>query len=472
MRAKLKTYLRYTSWPIIAAMLALMTIGVLAIRISQQADPGLSERASRQAAYAAAALAAFLLAVVIPYQRVGRSAYVLFVITLLLLVAVFFTRPIKGATRWFNLGITNIQPSEIAKLTYILMLAWYLRYGDHYRRLGGLIVPFALAFVMMGLILYEPDLGTSLLFLPTLYFMLFMAGAKLRHLLPIIALGLLVIFLPVPRAVDAQRFAEQLQAGRFSTKQFGPLKFYSVDASLKWRDRPRTPIAYCRVSLGGGGAYDIQPLCLRALMKGHQTARIEGWLRQDDPRVAANEGFQLRWSLITLATGRWGGRRGESKYADLLPLALNRLPEDQTDFIFSVIGGRWGFAGCLVVLAMYAVIFVFGIEIATITHDPFGRLLAVGVLGLLLSQICINVGMSMGLMPITGMTLPLVSYGGSSLVVNCAALGLLINVGQRRPMLLSPRPFEHGAKRQKPTNIESTGVAAKRSTENHPGEIQ
>jgi len=461
MQATLKRYLRYTSWPIIAAMLALMTIGVLAIGVSQQADPNLSGRPARQAAYAVAALVAFLVALVVPYQRVGRSAYVLFIITLLLLVAVLFTRPIKGATRWFNLGITNVQPSEISKLTYILMLAWYLRFGDHYRRLRGLVVPFALAFVSMGLILYEPDLGTSLLFLPTLYFMLFMAGAKLKHLLPIVALGLLLVFLPVPRAVDAQRFAEQLQAGRFNTKQFGPLKFYSVDASLKWRDRPKTPIAYCRASFGGGKVYDIQPLCLRALMKGHQTARIEGWLRQDDPRVAANEGFQLRWSLITLAAGRWGGRGGESKYADLLPLALNRLPEDQTDFIFSVIGGRWGFVGCLVVLAMYAVIFVFGIEIATTTYDPFGRLLTVGALGLLLSQICINIGMSMGLMPITGMTLPLVSYGGSSLVVNCVALGLLVNVGQRRPILLSPHPFEHGLKRQKPTNIESTGIGVR-----------
>jgi len=99
---------------------------------------------------------------------------------------------------------------------------------------------------------------------------------------------------------------------------------------------------------------------------------------------------------------------------------------------------------------MYGVIFLFGVEIAVITYDPFGRLLAVGVMALLFSQIVINVGMTMGLVPITGMTLPLVSYGGSSLVVNCAALGLLVNVGQRRPILLSQRPFEYGEKREKP----------------------
>jgi cell division protein FtsW (lipid II flippase) len=120
------------------------------------------------------------------------------------------------------------------------------------------------------------------------------------------------------------------------------------------------------------------------------------------------------------------------------------LPEDHTDFIFSVVAGRWGFLGCLGALLLYGVIFLFGAEIAVITHDPFGRLLAVGVLALLFSQIVINVGMTMGLMPVTGMTLPLVSYGGSSLVMNCAALGLLVNVGQRRPILLAPKPFEHG----------------------------
>ena len=101
-------------------------------------------------------------------------------------------------------------------------------------------------------------------------------------------------------------------------------------------------------------------------------------------------------------------------------------------------------------LFCYAVIFVFGVEIAVITYDPFARLLAVGVLALLFSQILINVGMTMGLTPITGMTLPLVSYGGSSLVVNCAALGLLVNVGQRRPILLGKRPFEFGERKEKP----------------------
>ena len=451
----LRTYLRRTSWPIIVAMLALMTIGVLAIRVSGRADADLAGQAAKQLRFAALGLAVFFAATLVPYHRVGRLSYLFFVLTLLLLVAVLFTSPVNGSRRWFDLKFMMFQPSELAKLTYILMLAWYLRYGDNYRRFRGLILPLALACLPMGLILAEPDMDATLLLLPTLYFMLFMAGAKLRHLLGVVAVGAVLMFLPVPRAVEADSFAQQRDG--LVQSHLGPISFYRVDDSLPWRQRPKVPLAYCRAQLGSGGVYDIQPLSLRVLGS-HQIRRVEGWLRQDDPRVVDNEGFQLRWSLVTLASGGWAGGEADADdpRADMLPVALGQLPEDHTDFIFSVIGGRWGFLGCLAVLFLYAVIFVFGMEIASITYDPFGRLLAVGILGLMLSQLFINTGMTMGLIPITGMTLPLLSYGGSSLLVNCAALGLLVNVGQHRPILLGKRPFEYGQRREKQVNIEST----------------
>jgi cell division protein FtsW (lipid II flippase) len=380
-----------------------------------------------------------------------------------LLVAVMFTEPIHGATRWFRLGPVGVQPSELAKIGYILMLAWYLRHGDRYRKLSGLIVPFALSFLPMLLILVEPDLGTSLLFLPTLYFMLFMAGAKLRHLLLILALGAAAVLLPVPKRVAPETFQRQQQA--YAARDVGPVTFYTRTAEAKKLRGQDLPVAYCRVG-AGGGVYDIQPLSLWA-MRGHQMDRIKGWLRQDDDALAAREGFQLRWSLVTLASGGLAGSgrasAGEdASRGDMYVLALQQLPFYWTDFIFSVIGGRWGLLGCLCVLALYGVIFVFGLEISTITDDPFGRLLAVGIVGLLLSQVLINVGMTMGLMPITGMTLPMVSYGGSSLVASCAALGLLVNVARRRAIFLSRRPFDYAEKRQRQVNIESASTLAAR----------
>lgn len=444
-----RQYVRYTSWPIVAAGLALIVIGVVAISFSQKTTGQAGQSAVHQGAYGGVGAIVFILAVLVPYQKLGRFAYGLFTLTLIMLVAVLFTRPIKGATRWFDLWIVRIQPSEIAKLAYVLMLAWYLRYRDNYRRLRGLLIPFALAVAPMGLVLIEPDLGTALLFLPTLYFVLFMAGAKLKHLLAILAMGVAVILLPVPRTVDVGAWQEQRES--FDAHSLGPVDLYSPSGIVSSADRSQIPLAYCRLGWRGGRPYDLQPLSLR-LMETHQIGRIIGWLRQGDDEVAIAEGFQLRWSLTTLSAGRW---RGPSKTGhDTLKMSVQQLPDERTDFIFSLIGGKWGLVGCLAVLGIYAVIFVFGIEIAAVTNEPFGRLLAVGVVALLFWQVFINVGMTIGLMPITGMTLPLISYGGSSLVTSCAALGLLVNVGQRRPILLSRRPFEY-AEKKKPTRLES-----------------
>ena len=414
MRDTIKNYFRYTSWPIILAMLTLMVLGIGAIRLCEQAEGLVATHMKKQVVFACVGVLAFVITTVIPYRTFGQMAYALFGVTLGLLVLLFALPPIRGAHRWINLRLFLVQPSEFTKLTYIILLAWYLRYGSHYRRLRGMIVPFVLTFLPMGLILVEPDLGTSLLFPPTLYFMLFMAGAKIRHLLAIVLLGTAVLFVPVPRRLTAK----MTRAER----------------------RDRKALAYWH-----NERYVVAPAPL-AIMAHHQVRRIDGWIRQADPEIYRDKGFHLRLSKIVLGSGKMGGRSRDVRE----DVYFRMLPDDHTDFILSVIGGQWGFVGCAALLFLYAVIFLFGVEIAVITYDPFSRLLAVGVLGLLFSQLAINIGMTMGLMPITGMTLPLVSYGGSSLVVNCVALGLLVNVGQRRPILLGRRPFEHGEKKDKP----------------------
>jgi len=412
----LRGYLRHTGWPVAAAMLALMAFGVLAIHAAERADSSLRVLAARQIVYCVLGLVAFGVFAAVPYARFGRAAYPLFAVSLGLLVLVFFLPAVRNSHRWIDLKVVRVQPSELAKLSFVLMLAWYLRYRENYRRLSGLLVPLALTLVPMLLVLREPDLGTSLLFLPGLFFMLFLAGAKWRHLLAALGVAAALILLPVPRAVP--------DAGEDAAR--------------------RRSLAYGSVHVGGR-EYVLTAAPL-AVMQPHQVRRIDGWLHQSDPRVAADEGYQLRQAKMILGSGRWTGQ-GDWSDADA---CLRMLPDDHTDFVFSVIGGQWGFAGAAAVLALYAVIFLCGLEIATATYDPFARLLAGGVLAILFAQVLINVGMSLGLMPITGMTLPLVSYGGSSLLTNCAALGLLVNVGARRPILLAKRPFEFGQKEEKP----------------------
>jgi rod shape determining protein RodA len=404
---------------IVAAMLALMLVGLAAVDISAQAD-GVTGYTTRQAIFAVAAILTCVLFAAVPYTRWGKIAYLLFGVTLAMLLLLAIVRFLhipfglipekRGAYRWIDLGVIQLQPSELAKLTFILMLAWYLRLGDHYRRLAGLIPPFVLTFLPMGLVLYQPDLGTALLFLPTLYFMLFMAGARLTHLLGVVGLATALLLIPIPCST-AEMGAEELANRRHLA--------YWAGAG----DKPSTIVTPAAV----------------AGMKMHQIRRITGWLRQGDEEVIQASGYHLHRSKIVLGSGKLTGR-GQWQEGEIY---FRLLPDDHTDFIFSIIGGQWGLLGCLGVLALYGLIFIGGVEIAAYTHDAFGRLLVVGVLGLLASQIFINVGMTMGLMPVTGMTLPLISYGGSSLVANAAAVGLLINVGQRQRILLSRRPFEH-----------------------------
>ena len=424
----LKRYLILTSWPIVVAMIALMVFGIRAIGVSQRAESVPVGFMSKQIIFACLGLGVFLVATLVPYLRVGRLAYVLFALTLVLLAVVFFLPPIRGSHRWIDLKIVLLQPSEVAKLTFVILLASYLSKAENYRRLLGLVVPFVLTLVPMAMIFREPDLGTCLLLLPTLYIMLFMAGAKMKHLLSIVVIGTALLFIPVPRRAPTLPTDQTIE----ETAQ--------VEVELE----TRRALAYWSSKHDGSERlWSAAPL---AMMKNHQIQRIDGWLRQNDERIVQTKGYQLFQSKMIMGAGRWWGRSGWND-ADTY---FKMLPDDHTDFIFSVIGGQWGFAGCCAILLLYAVIFLFGVEIAVATHDAFGRLLAIGVLAMLFSQIVINVGMTMGLMPITGMTLPLVSYGGSSLLVNCAAIGLLINVGQRRPILLSRRPFEFGPKKQTP----------------------
>jgi len=176
-------------------------------------------------------------------------------------------------------------------------------------------------------------------------------------------------------------------------------------------------------------------------MAEYQQMRVQVLFRQntDNERWHMGPGYQLRQSKIALGTGGvFGEGYGQGPF-----VRHDLLPDEHNDFIYAIVGHQWGIVGCVLVLIAYAVIVLCGVEVATVTNDPFGRLLAVGVIVMIVAQALLNISMTIGLAPITGMTLPFVSYGGSSLWANFIGLGLLVNVAQRRPMLIAHRPFEH-----------------------------
>lgn len=332
---------------------------------------------ARHVMWLAISLPAMIAAAWLPYRYWKPWSAVLFVVSVALLILVFFMPAKGGAHSWIPLGIGNLQPSEPAKLAFILMLAHYLMYERNHRTLAGLVKPFLLTLLPLVLILREPDLGTAMLFLPVLFAMLFAAGARLHHLLLVVLLGVLV--LPA---------------------------FWQV-------------------------------------MSAEQRSRVTSMFRQTDGGTAPRgDDYHLHQSKQVMALGGvWGSDMTGLAVAD--PLAYH-LPAARTDFLFSLIGERWGTVGILAVLGLYAALFARGLMIAAGTREPYGRLIAVGIVTLLASQVLINTGMTVGLMPITGLTLPLLSYGGSSLLVTCIALGLLINVSLRPGYEVTGEPFRFG----------------------------
>lgn len=360
-------------WSIVLATVGLLAAGMLGIARGDELRDG-TDFATRQLVWIGLSLPALVLAALVPYHRLRHFSYAIFALSLLLLVAVYFLPAKNGSHRWIPLGPANLQPSEVAKLAFVLATAQYLRHRSGYRRLTGLLVPFGLAFVPLALILKEPDLGTSLLFLPVLFAMLFAAGARPRHLVSVALLG--IATMPV----------------------------------LWWG------------------------------MSAEQRSRITTvFSQQDGGPTPPGDGFHLHQSKqMLLLGGTWGSEVVGPAVDDARAYVL---PEGRTDFVFCLVGERFGLVGCVGVLAAYGLLFAGGLAVAHGTREPFGRLLAVGITALLATQTAINTGMTVGLMPITGMTLPLASYGGSSLLSTCIALGLLVNVAVRPGYEVAPDPF-------------------------------
>lgn len=404
------------SLAVLLGLFGLTGLGLVALRAVDLADMPArlvpNHVFASQLVFLGVSLVALLAVRAMNYQRLVDWAYVIFLIMLILLTAVLvfgfagkyipFLAKIfpykKGAYRWISFGFFSIQPSEFIKIAYILGLARYLRYRRNYRELKGLLGPFALTLLPTILILLEPDLGTVMLLLPVLFIMLYAAGAKIRHLAAIAGLVLLSIPMLFALMHDYQR-------GRVA----GVL--LQSEASRKWvKDHPRVK---------------------NLLYKGK---RLDQWNMNE-------EGYHLTHSKIAVgAGGVFGFGFGKGPYFE----GSRWLPECHNDFIFAIIAHQFGFVGAVSVILLYLVIAVGLVEISGKVTEPFGRLIVVGVLTMLLTQAGINIAMTLGLMPITGVTLPFISYGGSSLLTYFILIGLTLSVDRARPVHIGPKPFEFG----------------------------
>ena len=320
-----------------------------------------------------------MLGVSLPNYRVlCRMSYALFAVSLLGLVVVYFFPAVNNAQRWIRIGPVGLQPSEFAKVAFVLAMARYLMYRENYRRLRGLIVPLAIAMLPVLLILREPDLGTALVFLPVLFAMLFAAGARRADLARLLLVGLATL-------------------------------------PLLWTQMSRE-------------------------QKSRVTALFEQPAAAERP---SDDAYHLHQAKRMLALGGvWGSFITGEPTDDT---AAYRLPEARSDFIFCVLGERFGLPGLAAVLGLFGLLAWRGVTVAAATREPFGRLVAAGVVALLAVEVLINTGMTVGLLPITGLSLPLISQGGSGLLAHAIAIGFLLNIGLRPGYEVTNEPFRHVA---------------------------
>ncbi len=398
------------AWFTVVAAVALSLLGLAAISTTEAV--GESHFFKRQLVFLFVGLFA-MGAVAIPNPRLWKSiAYPLAVLVVLLLLFVlvpyvpdWLVRPKNGARRWINLQILDFQPSEIGKIALVLALANYLRLRKNYRTLMGLLVPFAIMLLPTGLILVEPDLGSSLLFPVALFAMLLAAGAKLKHLSSIAGLGLVAAFL---------------------------VAFVSLVASNQ--ETPTYPV-----------------------LEKHQVERIQGLVNQvrGDRKHADTINYQSFKAMILVGSG---GVTGLGSERSKVIVEFNRLPFDYNDMIFAVIANRWGFMGSLVLILIYLVYIAGMVTVAGVTRNPFSRLVCVGFATIVVAQMGVNIGMTIGLLPITGMTLPFVSYGGSSLVANYLMVGIVLGIGLRPPRNLVEQSFEFDGETPEPDPLDRLRV--------------
>jgi rod shape determining protein RodA len=367
----------HVPWGLVAVTLAIALLGIW--NLASASRPPHSPLWTRQTINLGVGLLAALGVCLVDYRFIQRMAWPFYGlnVALLLLLRVLGHRA-KGAESWLAFGPLRLEPAEFMKVALIVALARY--FHDHQRHpdeplgLTEVWKPALLGLVSAGLVL--PDLGNAMMILLTATTVLLFARLKR---------GLLITGL----------VAVALLSG------------------VIWNDYVRDPS-------------DGHRTLIRNVLKRHQSARIAGWLSPESD--LRGTGYHAAQSKIAVGSG---GVLGKG-WMQGTQTGLFFLPEQHTDFIFSVWAEEHGFLACLVLLVLYGLIFFFALGVSFQARDRFGAFVAVGVAAMLFWQVFENIGMVVGLLPVTGITLPLMSYGGSSMVSVLLSLGLVANVAMRR----------------------------------------
>ncbi len=413
-------YFHDFDWLVLLSAVLIMGLGLLTLysiehvpsEFRDTVQPEQTGAFGRQLLWIAAGLGAMAVACFIPYRYFEGMAVVIYGVGILLLIAVLFMPAIKGSHRWINLGAFNLQPSEFMKVAIIFLLARFLaekrnRAADvRVLAISGIItlVPFLL-------VIKEPDLGSALVYLALLFPILYWRGLN-ESLLIMFMTPLVSAFLTIYSATAMEQGGYPLLLLLF----FIVLLVYAY----RRRDLARS-VTLIATNLG---VMLLVPIAWSRLQP-YQQQRILTFLRPESDILGS--GWQVYQSKLAIGSGGFMGK----KFLHGTHKLLAFLPERHSDFIYSVISEELGFLGGLTVLALFTVIIVRSLYLATKVKNRFASITAIGICAYFAFHVIINIGMTTGLTPVTGLPLPFMSYGGSSMVVSCFLLGVLLNFSMR-----------------------------------------
>ena len=383
----------------------------------------------RQIVFGSTGLVLMAAAAIFDYRKLVKQAPKFFIgMVLVLLYTGLFGKVVNGARSWLGLGNLGVQPSEFAKIIYIFFLAWYFERTDKVSDRKRFITSLCIMGVPLVLILLQPDLGTASVYIPIFLIMCFMAGISSRYLFMVILTGMLTIVctvLPVWESEILQRSVPILKVLTDQRLRFiviaaaGTITLIGIVGYMLFKNRYYYWIAYC---FGITTVALIMSIAAGKVLKPYQIQRLIIFIDPESDPLGA--GWNIIQSKIAIGSGNMLGQG----FLQGIQSHLRFLPQQSTDFIFSILSEEWGFVGGCVVFVLYLIILFRIISIIKGTKHLFGYYVASGILAMFFFHFIVNVGMVMGIMPITGIPLVFLSYGGSSLWTGMICIGILMSI--------------------------------------------
>ena len=384
----------------------LIAIGLTAIYSSTFNHPTMSGNFNRQLVFAIAAFFVFFITYSVPTNTFKTIAIPTYLFSLLLLLVVLVVgRKTSGARSWLDIGPFGFQPSEFAKIGTVLALAAYLsRKNTDIDSFKDILFSLAIGFVPVMLILLEPDMGTAIVFLGTILILIFWKGISLFGLFTVLSPGFVAI------------------AAIFGFYYFLASLILVLIVLLLFRKDIFFSGSIFALNLAAGFFTDY----LYNALSPHQQKRIQSFIDPNTDPLGA--GYNTIQAKVAIGSGGLFGKG----FLHGNQTQLQYIPEQWTDFIYCVIGEEFGFIGSIIVLVLFLYLFLRILKIASSTKDEFLSLTIIGILSVYIIHYLINIGMVVGILPVIGIPLPFVSYGGSSLLVNMFMLGIIANIYRNR----------------------------------------